>query len=292
MKDKSFDRRSPRRNFDISTLPSFIRRDDITDISLIPHGKSNTNYKISTRKSDYILRLYSNNALHKELYILKKLKDLISVPEVLFHQNDLALLSFIPGQMLSETPELIPQAGRFIAQMNRIVFETAGQINPDGSISSWPFDSPSGFFGFIMKNSSVENIMGPDRIEKTWKMLEKYSGILNYLASAKNLVHGDFNPENIITENGKICGIIDWEFCLSGSSFMDIGNLMRHTDPSQYASIKQNIIDEGMDLPEEWETIALLIDFSSYLEFLTTDRSSLFKRKCIANIDKTLKKLG
>lgn len=285
------DRRNPVRELDKSMLPSFIIKADVQEISLIAHGKSNSNYKIRTRKSDYLIRLYSNETLFKELYILKLVSDLIPVPEILYYDDNLAVFSYIQGEMLSQNPELTGKAAEIIADISSISFSNSGQINPDGSISPWPFNDPNGFFGFILKNSDVQKWMGPARLEESWKMLRKFSGLLDYLSSGTSLVHGDFNPTNIITDNGKIAGIIDWEFCLSGNSFMDIGNLMRNSDQHYHKQIHKGLTDGGMDIPENWEELARLIDFSSHLEFLTTSRSATFKRKCIAKIDETLKHL-
>ena len=55
------------------------------------------------------------------------------------------------------------------------------------------------------------------------------SGRLEELESDRRLVHGDFNPTNILIDDGAVSGVLDWEYCHSGTPYMDIGNLLRHT---------------------------------------------------------------
>ena len=102
------------------------------------------------------------------------------------------------------------------------------------------------------------------------------------------MVHGDFNPTNILIKNGEVSGVLDWEYSHSGTPFMDIGNLLRHTNPAYHPLIEQGLRAAGMDLPEDWLRRARLVDLTSHLEFLTTARSDSFKRECVEKIRRFL----
>ena len=76
------------------------------------------------------------------------------------------------------------------------------------------------------------------------------------------LVHGDFNPSNILIQGGVISGILDWEYYHSGTPYMDIGNLLRHTDTVYHSKIKDGLEAGGMRLPMDWKERAELVDLT------------------------------
>lgn len=94
------------------------------------------------------------------------------------------------------------------------------------------------------------------------------------------LVHGDVNPTNILVHKGAVTGILDWEFSHAGSPYMDIGNLLRHMDPMYHGEIEAGLVEGGLNVPPDWRRKAELRDLNSHLEFLTTQRSDAFKKKC------------
>ena len=102
------------------------------------------------------------------------------------------------------------------------------------------------------------------------------------------LTHGDFNPTNVLIDDGKVSAILDWEYTHSGSAYMDIGNLLRNTDPAFYDDVRSGLIRGGFDVPNDWKERAALVDMSSHLEFLTSTRSDEFKRSRVALIQKTI----
>jgi hypothetical protein len=65
---------------------------------------------------------------------------------------------------------------------------------------------------------------------------------------------------------------------------MDIGNLLRHIEPSRYSDIRTGLSAGGMSVPDDWLKRAQLIDLSSHLEFLTTARSDAFKLRCAGRV--------
>lgn len=71
---------------------------------------------------------------------------------------------------------------------------------------------------------------------------------------------------------------MDWEYCHSGSVYMDIGNLLRNTHPDDHIQIKSGLESGGMSLPSHSKERTELVDLTSQLEFLTSTRSDDFKR--------------
>lgn len=102
----------------------------------------------------------------------------------------------------------------------------------------------------------------------------------------RQLVHGDFNPGNILVHNGEISGVLDWEYAHSGSRYMDIANLLRSMGQAAAPDIERGMAEGGAPLPPDWLKLAALIDLSSHLEFLTSARAETFKTTRVSLVDK------
>jgi len=48
------------------------------------------------------------------------------------------------------------------------------------------------------------------------------------------LIHGDFQPGNILYEDGRACGVIDWELAAIGTQGLDVGWLSMMSDPDAW----------------------------------------------------------
>lgn len=164
------------------------------------------------------------------------------------------------------------------------MFESPGWINADGSVSSFSFKGGSGFITQKLESADVRAWLRQEAVEAIYEILERETRRLDDLDAESCLVHGDFNPTNILIYQGKVSGVLDWEFCHSGTPYMDIGNLLRNTDPEFHDQIKRGLETGGMSLPGDWKERAELVDHGSHLEFLTSDRSESFKRRCVARI--------
>ena len=53
-------------------------------------------------------------------------------------------------------------------------------------------------------------------------------------APAPGLVHGDYQPGNVLYEDGRMTGIIDWELASIGSPLLDVGWLMMMADGASW----------------------------------------------------------
>ena len=115
-------------------------------------------------------------------------------------------------------------------------------------------------------------------------MLHRQKHLLAYFDDCHSLVHGDFKPSNILVSEGRIVAILDWEFAHSGCFYMDMGNLLRHLPSHWENDLAVGLADEGVELPANWAFQASLIDLVSHLEFLTSDRSDMFKKACASRI--------
>ncbi len=85
------------------------------------------------------------------------------------------------------------------------------------------------------------------------------------------LVHGDFNPTNILVRDGRVAAVLDWEFALSATPAFDFGNLLRPplgTDAAFVAGLARGYRDAGGTLPEDWRRIASIADLFAWADLL------------------------
>ena len=78
----------------------------------------------------------------------------------------------------------------------------------------------------------------------------------------------------------------------TNTPYMDIGNLLRHTHQDYHSKIKAGLEAGGMCLPMDWSERAELVDLTSHLEFLTSNRSASFKKQCAARVVNLMRNYG
>jgi len=101
---------------------------------------------------------------------------------------------------------------------------------------------------------------------------EKYTNLFSS-RDEKHLVHGDFDPSNILVYNvngiGKISAILDWEFAFSNSVLPDIANMLRyaHKMPPEFQdSFLNGLTSNGVTLPKNWYVTVTLLNLLSLLD--------------------------
>lgn len=108
------------------------------------------------------------------------------------------------------------------------------------------------------------------------KMEKEYENILREISSTdkirnKFLVHGDFNPANILTD-GTVLAVIDFENVYMGDGVADIANFLSYSE--------KLLIDRSGAVAEKYDDMALLL-FKEYgCEFTEDDKRylKLYKR--------------
>ena len=282
------DRRYPIQAFDPERFRVFFG--DATEqlsATLLTGGACNSNYLVQTSNGErYLCRLHQRGNPQLEQFIARIASDLVPGPEYLWVGEGVSVQTFIKGAHFVPTEQLMHEAGQLIGRLSQFTFERSGELQIDGSIQ--PFDSwPSFQEGLtdLLGHSKVQHYLEGAMIRKCEQLLTQNTDILTDFDSCRSLVHGDFRPDNILTANGSIVAVLDWEFSHSGCSYMDIGNLLRHLSPEWERPLQEGLTDAGFELPDNWRFRAALIDLSSHLEFLTSDRSDTFKQQCVERID-------
>ncbi len=283
------DRRRPIRPFEESLIQSFLRGRRIRGVRFLENGKSRSNYKINLDDgSECVVRILDRETAELEAFVMELARSAAPVPEMLYRGNGCSVYSFLPGRPLSETPEYFGRAAEILARIASIRFGIPGRIGAGGVISPWPFEGLKGFFREMASRVTVRKWLSHDMLDRLKTVIDIERAMLDEIESQSSLVHGDFNPGNILIHHGAVSGILDWEFSHSGTPFMDIGNLLRNTSERYHPDIHSGLVSGGMRLSGDWKKRAQLVDLGSQLEFLTTTRSNSFKRECVLRIENYL----
>jgi Ser/Thr protein kinase RdoA (MazF antagonist) len=289
----SIDRRNPYQPFDPFLIRSFLGGRDILSVDLLPTGKCNTNYKLSLSDGEVcVLRLYSRESAEREIYAMNLVREIVPVPRAIDRGETWSVFSFLEGKLLAEVPEYSDLAAAALTELLQVRFSSPGFLHADGSVSAFPFGGLRGFIAEKLESAAIAAWLKPEVVEAIGNILKQEARCLDELEAQCYLVHGDFNPTNILIHQGSVNGLLDWEYCHSGTPYMDIGNLLRNTDPRYHARIQSGLKKGGMSLPDDWKKRAELVDLSALLEFLTSPRSDLFKRRCVDRIKQSIAKLS
>ncbi len=272
------DRRHPRRPFDPALIVSYLRGREVESVQLMPLGKSNTNYRLMLTDGEVcVLRLHNSGSnAERENHIMRLVRQIVPVPLILASGGDWAIHSFVEGTALTDAPDCVQAAAEALARISSLRFTSSGWIQADGSVAPFDFGDGKSFVESMLERADVCGWVGSE----TAAALRRIDAEQQPDANEPRLVHGDFNPTNILVKKGAVTGVLDWEFSHAGSPYMDIGNLLRHTDPVYYDKIKAGLVAGGLNVPADWRLKAELVDLSSHLEFLTTHRSDAFKHGC------------
>jgi hypothetical protein len=117
-------------------------------------------------------------------------------------------------------------------------------------------------------------VLSPEVVAEIKKAIKQYATLFP-TDSEKHLVHGDFDPANIlvdkINDSLVVTGILDWEFAFSGSYLWDVANMLRyaHKIPPEFQnSFLDALQRNGVKLPADWRTTTHLLNLSSLLDLL------------------------
>ncbi len=175
-------------------------------------------YKIERRnKLPLILKICERlNDYTSEVYFLQHFAKQISVPVIMKtlppnkENHGAVLMEYLPGNLL--TPELITkeiafELGKVLATIHNNKADGFGYLNREIELDS----NPTLHFKekFQEGIDECKNHLSVDFISESCDYFNKSLGLLEK-ADGPCIIHRDFRPGNIIVENNKLRGIIDW----------------------------------------------------------------------------------
>ncbi len=263
---------------------------DLTSYQIISDGCANLNFKIMVCNQDdpLILRVYirDQTSAYKEQKLAKLIKQKIPIPQTYFLGEfagyTFAITEYMRGitmrELLLNMPdenndEVVGEAGKLVATISGFEFESSGFFDQDLNV----VPSADGGLEFalkILQHQIAKSSLVPEQIELITNMLNKYGSFFPD-KTYKSLVHGDYDPANILVDKidgkWKITAILDWEFAFAGSWLCDVSKMLRyaHKMPSGFEhSFLKGIARSGLALPDNWRITTYLLNILFLLDCL------------------------
>ncbi|MGH9821842.1 MAG: phosphotransferase family protein [Blastocatellia bacterium] len=261
-------------------------------------GLANSNYKLHLHGCAHpiVLRIYDREpaACWKEVDIYRMICGTVPVPEILHAEpagldgiGPFVVMQYVEGLTLRElkasreTPAIRQAAqsvGKTLAAIGRYTFSMPGWLGSGPSVTGgFGFDSP-GFVESCLDSRILQGRMESAAMDRVRRQVWSWAERLALLDQDSRLVHCDLNSPNILVRaaGGRwiVAAVLDWEFAVSGSPILDVGNFLRYEHESRprfepYFSL--GYAEAGGKLPDDWRTLARILDLTSLCEILTRD---------------------
>ena len=298
-------RSAPRRTLPASALDPIVQaalpRRRVLEVQPLADGLRNANFKLQIDpKPDWIvLRLYEHDAslCQKELDVMRLAGPSVPTPEILHAEPrgldeipPFIVMRYVEGVSFHQLKrggdrDAIAQAayaaGETLAAIGRFAFPTMGWLGPGPAVTAPLFDGADPMPRFVdhcLASANLQRRAPADLRDRIQSLIWSRAGQLATLGNEARLVHGDFNRRNLLLrcEAGRwsVAAALDWEFAISGSPLVDIGNFLRYERASQPLAephFSRGYLHAGGALPDDWRNLARLIGLTAMCESLTRD---------------------
>lgn len=270
----------------------YTEESNIKKVSIIDGGCANINVLVHLNDSvsPVLLRVYlrDQNSADIEQKISSLLQGKLPVPKF-YNLSEgfgykFAITEYLPGQTLrdlllsdkkNDISNIMHKVGKALGEISRIKFSNSGFFNNALEVeSNLSAEGLANFCFQCLENNKVRTILSQEQISQIQNIFKTHKHLLPN-GTESNLVHGDFDPANILVchRNGQleISGILDWEFSFSGSTLCDVANMLRyaHFMPNDYQeSFLQGLVSNGYELPNSWKITVNLLNIVSLLDCL------------------------
>ncbi len=169
-----------------------------------------------------------------------------------------------------EKEALMVEMGQILAQIHLISFPQFGERFSDGQ-----FQGPEKYKDFlkmyvakILREVGQSGLLSQEKIEKTKFFFENTS--LFDISIKSSLTHLGFNFSDFLVENGKIIGVIDWEWARSAHNEEDLAIFFYRVLKMDAKLIQtfRSSYEKVHKLDEEFERRLYLYNFLYYLRVL------------------------
>lgn len=209
----------------------------------------------------------------------------LSVPEVLAADADeegaYLLMSLLPGEPLSRWLdeagfpleqaflEGAAMAGRVHAVASRLT--TSSQRWTDDILVAYGLGTAAFFERYEARISAASARLGLERTARILRVVRASLPRLDGLDHAVQLVHGDFQPKNLLFDaGGHLTGVIDWELARRAPRLNDLAMLMRFAGTDDLELRMVEAYGPGDRLPSEVPAAARCYELVKVTVGLTT----------------------
>lgn len=279
--------------------------EDIINIIPIEEGCRTTNYIIETKDvgKRYTLKIFFSRDQNykKDIKLLNMLKKEVPVQKVYKFDNALeignreyAIYEYIEGKTIGQSlkegyvieEKFVREVAQALAKIHSYKFDKIGFLNEGLEVKEELLPLNLWYEKFI--GEKARKRLGNEIINKINFIVKKNEEQLVKLDRDARLVHGDFQGTNILINSGRLSGILDWEFAMSGHPLADIGQFFRYEE-----YFNKNLVEAFEDeyrktsdyiLSDNWYKISRLRDLTSLIQLINGEEEMPNKYKNIKNI--------
>jgi len=273
----------------------------VVEIEPLTGGLRNTNLKLRLDSPPewFVLRICEHDAslCQKELDLFRLIGHSVPVPDVIHAEphglQDLApftLARYVEGVTFRDlihngNTDAIAQAafsaGETLAAIGRFTFSKSGWLGPGPAVTA-PLlegaDPMPRFVDLCLASTNAEQCVSADLRDSIHSFVWSSASQLALLHDEAQLVHCDFSRRNVLVRQGagrwSVVAVLDWEFAVSASPLIDVGNFLRYeraSCPIAEPHFSTGYLHAGGTLPPDWRRVARLIDLAALCESLTHD---------------------
>lgn len=228
-------------NYKKEIIEDFLSKKYQQEIKLkdIPKGMDSIVYFFKLEKKEYIIRINSKiDGFKKDEYAYNNFKnEIIKIPKIIeygtFFHDYYCISEKIEGITFQDATskqveKLLPGIFKIMEEINKIdISQTNGYGIIDYNTGNAPYKSWKEYLYSIFDKKYNWNLL----YQKTYinkKLLQEiiltFKNLLPYCKNNRKLLHGDFGSNNLIINNLKITGVIDWNQASYGDPLMEIAN--------------------------------------------------------------------
>ena len=205
----------------------------------ITEGEESQAFRFRSGRQTYVIRInVTSEGFEKDAFAFGKFgrRDL-PIPKVkMIGQIDdhfFCISENIPGVTLQDIPE--NDLGPLLAPTARVL-DVIAESDLEGMSGFGPFNasgvgSDQSWQEFLTSISdfrrydwaSVSRIIDAKKVDSFLSCLEK---LVAYCPETRQLIHGDFGSNNLLTDGSRITGVIDWSEAAIGDSAYDVANIL------------------------------------------------------------------
>ncbi|MGW7561181.1 phosphotransferase family protein [Streptomyces sp. NPDC054757] len=171
--------------------------------------------------------------------------------------------------------------GGVLARIGRVGLDRPGVFGdtslvpaPDGAA---PLGDLASFVDRCLDTATGDGPLSPADSAVLRALARRGPRALSAVAGERSLVHGDFNPKNLLVRRHAgqwaVAAVLDWELAFSGSPLFDVGNMLRfaHEYPPAFTTgFVEGFRDGNGRLPAHWLRHCRTLDLFALADILTS----------------------
>lgn len=226
--------------------------EQITNLQRLSDGLFSQAYSFTADEKEYVVRLNKHEKdFKKDIYAYQNFGDKLPIPKIIKYgkYNDVLYCAITPkckGVTHDEldheaAKKVLPEIIKSVEIMRLIdVSETSGYglLDENGKSEHDHWNSAIMFFyNHKFPKIDVERLLKNSILNKTFfeKHLKRLLKLLKFIPKERHLIHGDFGFDNLIVDNDKITGILDWAESRYGDFLYDVAWLDFWSNNIEYA---------------------------------------------------------